>query len=363
LGAWAQFSTLNNLRSWYKEKVLIYKPLVERLENLCRGILDKEAIDYVHIEARLKEFESFEKKLVRKGYRKPEEVTDLAGVMIVGSVLSNAELISKKIKSGKEFQIDWNKSEDHLIKLAEDRVGYRGKNYVAVSREEAFGNTDEYKKFEGLGFEIQIKTLLDYAWGKIEHDRNYKTADELAEKNDVHRRFKLAAGALELVDNEFDRLSKETEQIADLIRNRIANEDLNVEVSPFSLRVFLTLHFSDIPGFIELFQDPRDQLLDELGSMGIETIADLNKIIRPDINQFKSKYAEVSKAKDFVSFAALIRDILIISNSDRYFRKAWKHHYNTLDYHSWKVYKKFGVDRSSFPPASDLDFGEGNDTD
>lgn len=127
--------TLNNLRSWYGEKVPIYKPLVERLENLVREILDKEAIEYVHIEARLKEFESFKKKIVRKGYRKPEEITDLAGVMIVGSVLSNAELISKKIKSGKEFQIDWDKSEDHFIKLAEDRVGYRGKNYVAIFRE------------------------------------------------------------------------------------------------------------------------------------------------------------------------------------------------------------------------------------
>jgi ppGpp synthetase/RelA/SpoT-type nucleotidyltranferase len=216
---------LNNLRSWYDEKVPIYKPLVERLRNLVREILDKEAIEYVHIEARLKEFDSFEKKIVRKRYGGPEEVTDLAGVMIVGSVLSNAELISRKIKSGKVFQIDWDKSEDHLIKLAEDRVGYRGKNYVAMFREEAFRNTDEYKKFKDLRFEIQIKTLLDYAWGKIEHDRNYKTAEELLEKGDVHRRFKLAAGALEVVDNEFDRLSKETEQIADPIRNKIAKGD------------------------------------------------------------------------------------------------------------------------------------------
>jgi putative GTP pyrophosphokinase len=354
---------LNNLNSWYDEKVPIYKPLVEKLENLCGEILEKEAIDYVHIEARLKKFKSFEEKLIRKGYRKPEEVTDLAGVMIVGSVLSNAELISKKIKSAKEFQIDWDNSEDHSIKLAEDRVGYRGKNYLAVLRNEAFGNTNEYDKFKGLGFEIQIKTLLDYAWGKIEHDRNYKTADELAEKNGVRRRFKLAAGALELVDYEFDRLSKETEKIADPIRNKISKGDLNEEISPYSLRAFLTQHFRDIPGFIELFQDSREQLLDELSSMGIKTIADLNKIIKPDINQFKSKYAEVSKPRDYVSFSALIRDILIISNSERYFRKAWKHHYETLDYHSWKVYKKFEVDRSSFLPASDLDFEEGNDTD
>jgi hypothetical protein len=45
---------LNNLRSWYDEKVPIYKPLVERLESLVREILDKEAIEFVHIKARLK---------------------------------------------------------------------------------------------------------------------------------------------------------------------------------------------------------------------------------------------------------------------------------------------------------------------
>ena len=282
--------------------------------------------------------------------------------MIVGSVLSNAELISKKIKSGKEFQIDWDKSEDHFIKLAEE-VGYRGKNYVAIFREKVFRNTNEYKRFKDLRFEIQIKTLLDYAWGKVEHDRNYKTAEELPEKSDVRRRFKLAAGALEVVDNEFDRLSKETELIADPIRNKIAKEERNLEISPISLRHYLTLHFNDIPGFIELFQDPKEELLDELNSMGIKTIADLHEIIKPDIKEFKSKYAEVSKAKDYVSFSALIRDILIISNPDEYFKKAWKRHYNRLDYYCWKVYNKFGVDRSNFPPISDLDFEEGSDKD
>lgn len=273
-----------------------------------------------------------------------------------------SELISKIIKRGKEFKIDWNNSQDHFIKLAENKMGYRGKNYVAIFREEAFRDTNEYKKFKDLRFEIQIKTLLDYAWGKIEHDRNYKTAEELSptEKSDVHRRFKLAGGVLEVVDNEFDRLSEETKQISDRTLNKIIR-DRNLEISPLSLRHYLTLHFNDIPGFREWFGAPTEELLDELISMGIKTIAGLHEIIKPDIKQFKSKYAEVSKAKDYVSFSALIRDILIINDPDRYFKKAWKHHYNTLDYHCWKVCEKFGVDRSNFPPTSDLDFEEESD--
>ena len=38
-----------------------------------------------------------------------------------------SELISKIIKRGKEFKIDWNNSQDHFIKLAENKMGYEGK--------------------------------------------------------------------------------------------------------------------------------------------------------------------------------------------------------------------------------------------
>jgi putative GTP pyrophosphokinase len=351
-----------DLRSWYDEKAPIYTLLAQRTEKLIKEILHKEAVTYVLIQSRVKELKSFEEKMLRKKYKDPDEMTDLAGIIIVGSVISDAELISKIIKREKEFKIDWNNSLDPSIRLAEDRVGHRGKNYVATFREDQFKNTEEYEKFKDLRFEIQITTLLDYSWGKIEHDRNYKTAVELPKHSDIPRRFKLAAGALEIIDNEFDRLSKETEQIADPQLYRISRGDLDIQVSPLSLRQFLTLNFSDIPGFREQFLGSTEDLLDELNSMGINTIAKLNEIIRPNVKSFKEKYAEVSKPKDYVSFSALIRDILIINDPEGYFKKAWKHHYNTLDYHCWKVYNKFGVNTSNFS-HQDVEFEEGSDSD
>jgi hypothetical protein len=39
---------------------------------------------------------------------------------------------------------------------------------------------------------------------------------------------------------------------------------------------------------------------------------------------------------------------------------AWKHHYNTLDYHSYKVCMKFNVDTNSFPFPK-VEFQEGSD--
>jgi hypothetical protein len=97
-----------------------------------------------------------------------------------------------------------------------------------------------------------------------------------------------------------------------------------------------------------------------LASIEIRTIAELNAIIPEG---FKEKYKEVSKPKDFVTFTAMLRDILIKHNSVDYFNKAWKHHYNTFDYHSWKVYQKFNLDKRDFPPEDDRGYNEGSDDD
>jgi putative GTP pyrophosphokinase len=202
-------------------------------------------------------------------------------------------------------------------------------------------------------------TLLDYAWVQIEHDRNYKTAEELPKNSDIPRRFQLIASTLEILENEFERLANETEHYADVISNKMSKGDFeDIVISPFSLRKFLTFNFRDIPGFREYFMG--FSVLDELDSMEIRTVAELNAIIPEG---FKKKYKEVSKPKDFVTFTAIIRDILIIHNSVDYFKKAWKHHYNTFDYHCWKVYNRFNLDKRGFPPEDDLKYDEGSDDD
>lgn len=97
---------MEDLGSWYDRNYSFYKPITEYLENLLKEILDNEAVEYVHIESRVKKFNSFKRKIEDKGYHNPEQVIDFAGAMIVASVLSNAELISNVIKRGKEFKID-----------------------------------------------------------------------------------------------------------------------------------------------------------------------------------------------------------------------------------------------------------------
>ena len=123
----------------------------------------------------------------------------------------------------------------------------------------------------------------------------------------------------------------------------------DIPISPLSLRKYLTYSFRDIPGFRAYFLGL--EVLDGLEAMKIMTIAQLNAIIPEG---FKTKYKEVSKPSDFVTFTTIIRDILIIHDSNSYFNKAWKSNYNTFDYHSWKIHSKFGLDKRYFPPEKEL---------
>lgn len=343
--------------AWYQENEELHQLLAKRAENVLQTALSNEAIRYSIIRSRVKTFESFIEKMERMKYAKPREMTDLVGIMVVRFIPSDTKMLSGIVEG--KFNVDWENTKDSSKELAEDRVGYRGKNYVVTLKEES-RNNGENKNLGEIPFEIQIKTLLDYAWGEIEHDRNYKTAEELPRNSDIPRRFKLISGTLEILDNEFERLSQETERYVDTISNKISKGEIgDIPISPLSLRKFLTLNFRAVPGFKAYFI-AVDDVLDELASSGIRTLADFNAIIPQN---FKEKFAKASKPKDIVTFTTIIRCILIINDSGNYFSNAWKHHYNTFDYHFWKVFNEFEVDRTNFPSVNELEFDEGSDED
>ena len=344
-------------QSWYNKRVKMYSGIVKIAKEKIQQVLKSEAIEFPLIQGRVKSLQSFSKKIERKKYDKPEEMTDLAGVRVVCYVPSDVKVVSDLVEA--KFNVDWEKSVDKYEELIKKgKMGYRGRNYIVTFREGSVSDK-QYSRFKDVTFEIQVRTLLDFSGGEIQHDRNYKTAEELPKDSNIPRRYETLSASLETLDNEFDRLSKETQQYAKPIPVKIRKGNLDIPVSPLSLREFLTFNFSDIPGFRPYFVSV-DNVLDELSSMGIKTIYDLNHILPKG---FKRKYKSVSRSKDLVTFSAIIRDVLIIHNPIKYFMEAWKEHYNTFDYHCWKVYNKFNVDRTDFPPEEKLGFDEGSDDD
>jgi putative GTP pyrophosphokinase len=327
-------------RAWYKQNIPKYESIAAASERFIKHSLINEAIEYPLIASRAKDFESFAEKMERKKYSHPEEMTDIAGIRIVCFVLSDVKLVSSIIEQ--IFYVDWDNSVDKFKELVEKgKMGYRGTNYSVKCRKDIFEDNKRYEEFKNIPFEIQIRSLLDYAWGEIEHDRNYKLAEEFPRESNIPRRFEALAGALETLDYSFDSLARETQQYAKPITNKIYKGDLNIPINPLSLREFLTLNFRDLPSFRPYFVSVN-RVLDELKSLQILTISELNEII-------PSKYKEACKSvarpeEDRLTLSLITREVLILHNQNEYFSKAWNRtHFDTLDNHTYRVSKKMNI--------------------
>ncbi len=332
--------------TWYREKQPLYKILAEKVIGIIEEVIISKNINYASLGYRDKDIESFRKKIESGINFDPKEMQDLAGIRIVGYVKSDVDNIAKEIEN--LFEIDKARSVDKAESLGTDKMGYRSIHFVAKLPKNRI-ELSEFRKFEGLSFEIQIRTILQHAWAEIQHDRNYKFSGVLP--NDIKRRFSLLAGHLELADNEFDTISRLLENYSENVSRQAKAGKLDIHINSTSLRQFLIEKFGDIQNIEQRFgpkDDGSPELIQELESMGINTLDDLNKII-------PKKFKEILQIdNEENNFIGVVRDIMIIHDTDSYFKKAWKKHWRSLSkldtiYSAYNIdvqdlSKKYGID-------------------
>src|SRR5437773_9945940 len=93
---------------WYSNEKTKYQALADKVRDILEEILEAEGIEYHTIQSRAKDIDSFKKKLENLTYP-PDQMQDLAGVRIIGYVLSDIEKISSLIEN--TFRIDYARSE------------------------------------------------------------------------------------------------------------------------------------------------------------------------------------------------------------------------------------------------------------
>jgi len=194
--------------SWYKERKDLYNQLAQKVESVIKNRLEEKDIIFHSIENRVKSIESLKRKSKKSKYKDPiNEITDLAGIRIITLFEKDVYEISDIIK--KIFKIDYPNSEDKSDLLEADKMGYKSVHYVAYFKKNLL-DKEEFNKFKGLKFEIQIRSILQHAWAEIEHDRNYKLRGNLPKH--LQRRFYILSGMLEMADREFNLLAKEVDE-------------------------------------------------------------------------------------------------------------------------------------------------------
>lgn len=217
--------------NYFDSQKKVYDDFRLKVEKLIDDLLSLNGIKPHMIISRLKTKDSLSKKIDLKvdKYSNLEEITDIVGIRIITYLESEINLISEIIE--KEFIIDKNNSIDKR-KLRSDQFGYRSLHYV-VSIKEARCALPEYKKYENLKAEIQIRSLLQHGWAEIEHGLGYK--GEFAIPESYRRDFNRIAALLEAADIEFDRLKSNLRNYENNITEIIKENSGTIEINQPSL--------------------------------------------------------------------------------------------------------------------------------
>jgi len=318
---------------WYIENRLTYEKLSNRVEAIITDILDEKGIEHHIINSRTKTISSFSKKISNSKYRNHSDLTDLAGIRVITYVEDSIPHICKIIEEN--FKIDKENSLDKGKNLGLDKVGYKSVHFVAELPDSRVKLT-EYKKFNKLKFEIQIRTILQHSWAEIEHDRNYKFDGRLP--SSIQRRFKLLAGLLELADNEFNSISNEIDSYSNEVKSKTELGDLEIPINSTSIKEYFNHKFSNIPQDQINKDILGEDTIEEIINYGIVRLKDLYNITAGNL---EANYIEIDQN---LTHTGIVRDILLMNDSKRYFDYSYNEDwaFNTTE-DEFKIFKKYGI--------------------
>lgn len=229
--------SMSNIIEEYKQAQPTYKEFTQKMYKLISSLINESEIKIHSVDSRAKEITNLEEKLWRKGssYNKLSDITDLSGIRIICYFSSQVEDIAEVIEQN--FTIIPELSIDKRKLLDPDRFGYLSLHYV-VKLSDTRKNLLEYRKYQNILCEIQIRSILQHSWAEIEHDLGYKSSIEIP--RDIKRRFYRLSGLLELADDEFTNLKIEIEEYSKSLKNQQIEFNEEIYIDAISLKNYIS---------------------------------------------------------------------------------------------------------------------------
>jgi len=203
-----------------------YEEFAKIAKKIISDILRDANVKYASIEARAKEIDKFGKKAAKPSdsdqtkpkYPNPlKDITDTAGVRVITFLPRTVADVCNLIEQ--EFDIV-ERSDKAAELMNEGKIGYQSVHYL-VKMNLSRSHLAEYRPYDGLILEIQVRTILQHAWAEMEHDIQYKSAIEIPAL--IKRRFIALAGLLDVADREFQTLQDEYKHKKQQKENEIEN--------------------------------------------------------------------------------------------------------------------------------------------
>jgi hypothetical protein len=141
----------------------------------------------------------------------------------------------------------------------------------------------------------------------------------------------------------FQEISNDIEKGPNLILDKIRRGELNIPIDPTALKQYVVGKFSDLTNITPRYGvTGTERILEELNSLGIRTLADLDARVNSKIRvayQKQGKYSGINE-----NITALVRHILMSNDAKSYFEKAWNNHFHTIDPTSLELLQDSGAD-------------------
>jgi len=204
-------------RKYYESNQKQFVAAKNAFIDILRSLIKHSGVGEVtKVEGRVKEQEECIKKFQRKyqskleadeqPYRIQDFISDLIGIRIVclydDQVSVLAELLQEHFKT-------LNVTDKTLaVESTEDSFGYKGVHMDLALRDD-MAQQPKYLSFKDLFFEVQIRSLIQDAWSRLDHRIKYKKSIP----TDLKRRINVLAALFELADREFKEIRNATEDL------------------------------------------------------------------------------------------------------------------------------------------------------
>jgi predicted RNase H-like nuclease/ppGpp synthetase/RelA/SpoT-type nucleotidyltranferase len=225
------------------------------------GILDEAGINYLTIDGRAKGIASFAEKATRSESGKAlyvdplTDIGDQLGVRVITYVRDDVEAVAALLAEQLPVLDDRDFGE---LTASQGRFGYASRHLQV--------------EIEGRVVQVQLRTVLQHAWAEFEHDIRYKGTVPAEHASEFDRRFTLAAGLLELADQEFSAIR---ERLRGAAPTETAGDD--PRIAPGELAAFLAGQYADA-GWSRT--DHYAWISGLLLELGITTLVELADLLR-----------------------------------------------------------------------------------
>lgn len=278
---------------------------------LLTDLIDEAGINYLTVSGRAKSPASFAAKARRYEEEGREadprtEITDQVGTRIITYVRSDVEAVADLLREHFTILDDRDMGKETA---SEGRFGYSSRHLlISLDPPGPDGQRPPYDPTRCIS--VQLRTVLQHAWAEFEHDVRYKGTVPPEQVPDLDRRFTLAAGLLELADNEFTTI-RDRLQVG-LSGGLPVTTDGDPRISPQELATFLAGRYSSA-GWSRT--EHYEWIATLLLEAGIDSLDELSRVLG-DVDN-----TAVTAAMDYKFPPGAVRrldDDLLVSLGERY---------------------------------------------